>query len=548
MKNLYSLLLFMSITLVFGQNTAPVANDQSVSTDQYSPVNITLTGSDSDLATVFTVHTLKGSKLENSSGSGFGEYIELSSDGTRVVVGGWSQNNVRVFEWDGSEWGQLGQTIDGVSGGYLGEFVSISNDGNRIAAYDTNKQKVYTYYWSGSSWAQEGTTVMSLTANRGLNLSGDGNTLAAVDFAGGKINLRKWDGSAWTSPYTVVAIQIGGGEAPGMVSLSNDGTRFAIGTKINNQVNIYDLSGGVWSKSITIDGSSGENFGQTLRLTSDGQKLIVGVNGIGSARVYNVSGSNATQIGPDIYYGSNAAWRAISISDDGKRAAIPVFNQKTGVFDWDGTNWNQLGADITAASLWGESLDISSDGKILAIGGHNGIVKVYDVLNLQYIITSYPSNGTLKQGSSTISSSDIPYTFKIKDPAVTYTANSGFAGSDSFKFKLNDTTVDSNIATVSISVQSGGFSLNDDNNKIQVSSCTCNGKKDGAINLSIEDSNYDYTVTVSGQSSPVLIAGVNKTASVTGLAKGTYTVCFKVDGQPGYEQCFEAVIAEPNGL
>ena len=90
----------MSITLVFGQNTAPVANDQSVSTDQYSPVNITLTGSDSDLATVFTVHTLKGSKLENSSGSGFGEYIELSSDGTRVVVGGWSQNNVRVFEWE----------------------------------------------------------------------------------------------------------------------------------------------------------------------------------------------------------------------------------------------------------------------------------------------------------------------------------------------------------------------------------------------------------------------------------------------------------------
>ena len=546
MKKLYSLLLLMSFTFVIGQNTAPVADDQSVSTDQYSPVNITLTGSDADLATVFTVHTQKGSDLENSSGSGFGEYIELSSDGTRIVVGGWTQNNIRVFEWNGSEWGQLGQTINGESGGDLGEFVSISNDGNRIAAADSKNGKIYTYSWSGSSWT-ENSPVMSLQAGRGLNLSGDGNTLAAVDFAAGKINLRKWDGSEWTSPFSAITIQAGTGEAPGMVSLSNDGTRFAIGTKANNQVNIYDTDAGGWAKKITIDGGSGENFGQTLRLTSDGQKLIVGANGIGSARVYNVSGSNATQIGSDIYYGSNAAWRAISISDDGKRAAIPIAFSETNVFDWDGTSWKELGSAITSPP-WGESLDISSDGKILAVGGHNGIVKIYDVLNLKYIITSYPSNGTLKQGSNTLSSSDLPYTFTVKDPIVTYTANSGFTGTDSFKFKLNDTMVDSNIATVTINVTGGGFSLQDDNNKIQVSSCTCNGKKDGTIDLSVEDNKYDYTVTVSGQSSPFVIKGVNKTASVTGLAKGIYTVCFKVDGQAGYEQCFEAVVDEPKGL
>tara|TARA_B110001469_G_scaffold5963_1_gene6196 strand:+ start:348 stop:1310 length:963 start_codon:yes stop_codon:yes gene_type:complete len=92
------------------------------------------------------------------------------------------------------------------------------------------------------------------------------------------------------------------------------------------------------------------------------------------------------------------------------------------------------------------------------------------------------------------------------------------------------------------------FKLQDDNNKIQVGSCTCNGKNDGTIDLSVEDNKYDYTITVSGQSSPFVIKGVNKTASVTGLAKGTYTVCFKVDGQAGYEQCFEAVVDQPKGL
>ena len=35
---------------------------------------------------------------------------------------------------------------------------------------------------------------------------------------------------------------------------------------------------------------------------------------------------------------------------------------------------------------------------------------------------------------------------------------------------------------------------------------------------------------------------------MTGLAKGTYEVCFKVVGQDGYEQCFEVVVGEPKPL
>ncbi len=83
-----------------------------------------------------------------------------------------------------------------------------------------------------------------------------------------------------------------------------------------------------------------------MSITRDGKKIAIGVNGVGSARVYDLSGSNPTQVGNDINYGSNAAWRAISLADDGNRIAIPVLNQKTGVFDWDGTSWNKLGEDL----------------------------------------------------------------------------------------------------------------------------------------------------------------------------------------------------------
>jgi hypothetical protein len=92
------------------------------------------------------------------------------------------------------------------------------------------------------------------------------------------------------------------------------------------------------------------------------------------------------------------------------------------------------------------------------------------------------------------------------------------------------------------------FTLPLDNNKVSVTSSTCIGNTDGSIGLSIEDTSYSYLVTVTGQDDPITLGGETKTASVTGLGKGTYTVCFTVEGQDAYEQCFEVNIEEPKAL
>ena len=91
------------------------------------------------------------------------------------------------------------------------------------------------------------------------------------------------------------------------------------------------------------------------------------------------------------------------------------------------------------------------------------------------------------------------------------------------------------------------FALPIDNFMVEVSSATCIGNSDGVIDLSVEDASHDYTVTITGKDN-VTITGTNKTASVTGLAKGTYEVCFTVDGQSNFEQCFEVVVGEPPAL
>ena len=105
----------------------------------------------------------------------------------------------------------------------------------------------------------------------------------------------------------------------------------------------------------------------------------------------------------------------------------------------------KMGEDLikppSSPSLWGESMYMSSDGKTLVIGGHNGFVKVFNILNLTYIITTYPSNGILKEGSKTITPAELPFTLKGTD--ATYVPNPGFFGQDKYNFKVNDGKADS---------------------------------------------------------------------------------------------------------
>ena len=159
---------------------------------------------------------------------------------------------------------------------------------------------------------------------------------------------------------------------------------------------------------------------------------------------------------------------------------------------------------------------------------------------------------------------------------VTYKPKSGYFGSDSFIFQTNDSKEDSDPASVTITITSNDLDddgvLNDDdicpntppgskvnakgcrffelpvnNYTIEVTSATCIGSEDGSLKLSVLNSAYVYNVTITGRN-PISMNTDNKTASITGLAKGTYTVCFKVDGQSDYEQCFDVEIEEPKAL
>lgn len=140
-----------------------------------------------------------------------------------------------------------------------------------------------------------------------------------------------------------------------------------------------------------INGQSGDNgFGSHVSLSDNGKIMAVAAPSAdatgslkGVVRVYEYNGT-WNQLGSDIVGESDghALGSAIALDSSGSILAIGVPFHEAGqgafsnsgqvkVYKWDGSTWNQLGSSLYADTIqenFGASIDISSDGTILAVG------------------------------------------------------------------------------------------------------------------------------------------------------------------------------------
>ena len=108
-----------------------------------------------------------------AAGDVSGSSVSLSSDGSRLAIGatendgsGADAGHVRVYQWDGVGWIQLGQDLDGeAAGDEFGYAVSFSSDGSRLAigapendssGVDAGHVRVYDWDSVSLSWVQLG--------------------------------------------------------------------------------------------------------------------------------------------------------------------------------------------------------------------------------------------------------------------------------------------------------------------------------------------------------------------------------------------------------
>lgn len=198
--------------------------------------------------------------------------------------------------------------------------------------------------------------------------------------------------------WTQIGVDLDG-EAAGdrfgtSVAITADGNRVAVGSYKNDgggtssgNVRVFDLVADAWTQvGADIDGGAGDGAGWAIALSANGSRIVVGGPGDGSdsgdARVYELMAGTWTQLGGTFTMVSEFG-HAVSMSGDGNRIALGQPGASgagkpgtTYVYDWSGTAWTLVGAAIPGEGMGdnaGESLSLSTDGSMIAIGASGNI-------------------------------------------------------------------------------------------------------------------------------------------------------------------------------
>ena len=263
--------------------------------------------------------------------SGDGLRVAIGAPGNDGATGyGYCDGHVRVYEMNGSsEWVKLGNDIDGIAElDKFGSTVSLSFDGRRLAAgadgNDSNGQNsghVRVFEYIGNTWTQMGSDIRGDAPNdrfgSSVSIADNGEIvgIGAPNNGSGYVRVLGWDGAEWRQIGPDITGENIGDKFGASVSLAVDGRRIAIGGSLNDgdngyyngHVRVLEFDNGDWVQLGTdIDGEADDDIsGSAVALISDdGKRIAIGApfndgNGSdsGHVRVYELFEGSGTGTG-----------------------------------------------------------------------------------------------------------------------------------------------------------------------------------------------------------------------------------------------------------
>jgi hypothetical protein len=378
-----------------------------------------------------------------------------AGDGVDVNVAG---SGSSASEFQGT---QTAKAIasDGEASDLFATTLSISSDGTTlvIGAYgeDDNGSSsgaVYVYNYNGSAWSETTKITPSDAAanhNFGIatSLSSDGTTLAIGARGGSAVYVYNYDGSAWNQTAKLTSSDGVSNYFGNALNISADGTTIAVGARLDDDiasnsgaVYVFDYNGSAWSeitKLTASDGGASDWFGDSVSLNSDGTTLAVGsyldddvASNAGAVYVYDYDGSawsETTKLTASDGASSNAFGAALNLSNDGKTLAIGAYNNASKgavyVFGYSINSWSQT-AKITAtdgasSDSFGFSANLNLDATTIAIGapGDDGKGSAY-VFNYSGGVWSQAHKVTAGDGAASDSFGRVRFSLDGKTLAV----------------------------------------------------------------------------------------------------------------------------------
>ncbi len=219
-------------------------------------------------------------------------------------------------------------------------------------------------YYSGTNWATfTGDPVASLNGFSKTQIGTDINAISQEDHVG-QIN---------------------------SIDLSYDGSVLAVGFPSNGAVNtnglvkVFKWSGSSWiqlGSDITGEAAC-DQFGAAVSISNNGRILAIGApqndgggSNAGSVRIYNWNDTTWTQEGSDIDGNSSnlQVGTNVDLSGDGKMLAILSSNAIFRFYRKSASIWSQVNSDIGL----GRSISFSIDGRLVAVSDINHVNVYYD--------------------------------------------------------------------------------------------------------------------------------------------------------------------------
>lgn len=340
--------------------------------------------------------------LGSNAGDQLGRAVAISDDGRRIVVGGpfhsaqfTGQGVVRVFEWDGIAWRQVGADITGFPSNHIGmeNQLAISGDGSRIVVgrpltSQPNLSFVDVFELVGGTWTNVGNRLQGAgNGGTSVSISTDGTRIALGNVftsAQGTGTTGVFDlvGSTWTLVGHYIGAEDFADEPGYSVDLSGDGMRLAVSALKNDgaamdagHVRVYDFNGAIWAPvggDLDADPSPNAGFGQTVSMSRDGRRIAVSASPGNYVKVFEFVGGAWAQMGMRFEV-TNAMSQIVGLSGDGSRLVVGYPEEGGGTvraYEWMGGAWSQLYADVTGSpgSGLGQAVGISADGQRVVAG------------------------------------------------------------------------------------------------------------------------------------------------------------------------------------
>lgn len=305
---------------------------------------------------------------------------------------------------------QLGSELTNTtSGTHFGNAISLNEDGTiaAIGAPSADLVKVFEWNMTTEAWEQRGTDITGESSGdnfgHDLEISSNGEILAiSAPFNdspfgtnAGHVRVYEWDGGSWLQKGSDIDGLSDNYEIGTSVALSKDGSTVVIGAPnwgSNGYVAVYEWNGSDWAPKpgTALQGeSTNDQFGSVVSANEDGDIIAGGArlndgNGTssGHVRVYEWDGSAWAQMGADIdgEAGGDDSGVSIDLNADGLTIAIGARRNDGGgningghvrTYEWDGSSWSQKGSDINGdfeEERMGTAVALDGTGDMLIVG------------------------------------------------------------------------------------------------------------------------------------------------------------------------------------